>query len=134
MYSDTIRGHREHVQQSKDVRVLQAVSLNNITCRLLQTTTTTTEHWVGLSYDDAASLLSAAGMSSELNGSVRNYLGDARITVSSGGVSMWFTSNGCWGNEVNVRLTRMNDTNCYSVVKTTTSLSVTNNGGSLQLL
>lgn len=53
MYATTSTGHREHVSVQKDVKVLQAMSINNNYCRLIQSTTTTTETWVGLSYTDA---------------------------------------------------------------------------------
>ena len=49
MYATTATGHREHVTVSKDSRVVQAISMNNTFCRLIQSTTTTTETWVGLS-------------------------------------------------------------------------------------
>lgn len=53
MFATTTTGHREHVSVSKDVKVIQAMNISNTYCRLIQSTTTTTETWVGLSYTDA---------------------------------------------------------------------------------
>ena len=60
MYATTTTGHREHVSVNKDKKVLQAVNINNTFCRLIQTTTTTQEMWVGLSYSDADSVCIAS--------------------------------------------------------------------------
>lgn len=133
MYATTTNGHREHVSVNKDTKVLQAMSINSTYCRLIQATTTTTETWVGLNYSDASSVCTASETST-LNGSTRNYLGGAKITVSSGGTSQWATIEGCWGTKITSQLQRMGDTNCYMVTKTTQEMTVTNNGGSLTLI
>lgn len=112
MYATTTTGHREHVQVNKDVRVLQAVNINNTFCRLIQTTTTTTEVWLGLKYTDAQSVC-VASETSTLNGTTRNYLGSAKIQVGSGTASLWATIDGCWGTKVSSQLARMGDTNHY---------------------
>lgn len=133
MYATTTTGHREHVQVNKDVRVLQLMNISGNQCRLIQTTVTTTETWLGLNYSDASSVC-VASESSTLGGTTRNYLGSAKITVSSGGVSVWNTCDGCWGTKVTSQLSRMGDTNHYQVTKTTTEMTVDNAGGSLTLL
>lgn len=133
MYATTTTGHRPHVTKNKDTRVLQTMSIGNTYCRLMQTTTTTTEVWIGLNYNDANSVCTSS-MSSTLNGNTRDYLGSARITVSSGGTSIWNTNDGCWGTVVTSQLSRMGDTNCYQVTRTTTTMTVDNVGGSLTLL
>lgn len=133
MYANTTTGHREHVTVAKDVKVLQAMRINSTYCRLIQTTTTTTEVWLGLSYADASSVC-VASESSTLNGTTRAFLGGAKITVADGGVSQWATIEGCWGTKVSSQLSRMGDTNCYQVTKTTIDMTVSNNGGSLVLL
>lgn len=94
---------------------------------------TTTETWLGLSYTDAESVC-VASESSTLNGVTRSYLGSAKITVSTGGVSVWNTIDGCWGTKVTSQLSRMGDNNCYQVTRTTTEMTVTNAGGTLDLL
>lgn len=86
-----------------------------------------------MSYSDADSVC-VASESSTLNGTTRAFLGGAKITVADGGVSQWATIEGCWGTRVTSQLSRMGDTNCYMVTRTTTVLSVTNNGGSMTLL
>ena len=133
MYATTTTGHREHVTVSKTSKVLQAMAINNNYCRLVQTTTTTTEEWLGLSYTDAQSVC-VASETSTLGGVTRNYLGSAKITVTTSGASTWATIDGCWGTKVTSQLSRMGDTNCYQVTKTTEQMSVTNYGGSMQLL
>lgn len=133
MYANTTNGHREHVSVSKTKRVLQAMSINNNYCRLIQTSTTTTEEWYGLSYSDASGVC-VASETSILGGTTRNYLGGAKITVSTSGVSQWATIEGCWGTRVTSQMQRMGDTNLYHVTKTTEELDVTNNGGSMQKL
>ena len=133
MYATTTSGHREHVTVSKDVRVLQAMNINSTYCRLIQTTTTTTETWVGLSYADAQTVC-VASETSTLGTTTRNYLGGARISVSSGGATSWTTIEGCWGTKVTSQLSRMGETNAYQVTRTTQEMTVTNNGGSLTLI
>lgn len=133
MYATTSTGHREHVTVSKESRVLQAMNINSTYCRLIQTSTTTTETWVGLSYTDANTVCTASE-SSVLDGTTRAYLGGAKITVSASGSTIWATIEGCWGTKVTSQLSRMGDTNCYQVTKTTQELAVTNNGGSMTLL
>lgn len=133
MYANTTNGHREHVSVSKTKRVLQAMSINNNYCRLIQTSTTTTEEWYGLKYSDADSVCTASETST-LNGVTRSFLGGAKISVSSSGVTQWATIEGCWGTRVTSQMQRMGDTNLYQVSKTTEVLTVTNNGGNLTLL
>ena len=133
MYATTTTGHREHVTVSKDRRVVQAIAINSTFARLIQTTTTTTETWTGLDYADALSCCTASE-TSVLSGVTRQYLGSAKITVGSGTASQWATINDCWGTKVTSQMSRMGDTNCYAVTRTTTELSVTNNGGTLTKL
>lgn len=133
MYATTTTGHREHITVNKTTKVLQAMAINNNYCRLVQTTTTTTEEWLGLSYTDAQSVC-VASETSTLGAVTRNYLGSAKITVRTSGASTWATIDGCWGTKVTSQLSRMGDTNCYQVTKTTEQMSVTNYGGSMQLL
>lgn len=133
MYATTTTGHREHVTVTKEKRVLQQMNINSNYCRLIQTVTTTTEVWLGLKYSDASSVC-VASESSTLGTTTRNYLGSARISVSSGGVTNHTTVDGCWGIRIVSQLSRMGDTNCYQVTKTTQQLEVTNAGGSLTLL
>ena len=99
MFASTTTGHREHVSVQRDVKVLQSMSINNSYCRLIQTTETTTETWVGLSYNDANGVC-VASESSTLNGVTRAYLGGARISVSVSGVTNWATIEGCWGTKI----------------------------------
>ena len=133
MFATTSTGHREHVTVSKASRVVQAISMNGTFCRLIQSTVTTTETWQGLSYSDAESVCTASE-SSTLNNVTRSYLGAAKITVGSGGASLWTTIFDCWGTKVTSQLSRMGDTNCYEVTRTTQKMTVANNGGSLTLL
>lgn len=133
MYATTTTGHREHVSVNKDSRVLQLMNISGNQCRLIQSTVTTTETWLGLSYADASSVC-VASESSTLDNVTRNYLGSAKITFSSGGVSVWNTCDGCWGTKVTSQLSRMGDNNCYQVVRTTTEMEVSNVGGTLTLL
>lgn len=133
MYATTTTGHRPHVTVQKNSKVLQAMNINSNYCRLIQTSTTTTEEWFGLNYTDASTVC-VASETSTLNGTTRNYLGSAKITVSTGGATTWATIEGCWGTRITSQLQRMGDTNLYHVVKTTEVLNVTNNGGSMELL
>ena len=133
MFATTTTGHREHVAVTKDIKVLQSMNINNEYCRLIQTTTITTETWVGLNYADASSVC-VASETSTLGTTTRNYLGGARISVSAGGTTIWATIEGCWGTKISSQLSRMGDTNAYQVTKTTQVFNVTNNGGSLTLL
>lgn len=133
MYATTTTGHRPHVTVSKDTRVLQSMNISSTYCRLIQSTTTTTEVWLGLSYADAQSVC-VASETSTLGGTTRDFLGGARITVGSGGTSIWTTIEGCWGTKVSSQLSRMGDTNCYQVTRTTQEFVVSNNGGSMTLL
>lgn len=132
MYASTSTGHRPHVTVAREKKVIQSMNINNEYCRLIQTSETTTETWVGLSYSDADSVC-VASETSTLYGTTRQYLGGAKITVASGGVSIWATIEGCWGTRVTSQLSRMGDTNLYAVTKTTTVMTVTNAGGSMDL-
>lgn len=133
MYATTTSGHREHVTVQKSSKVLQAMSINSTYCRLIQTSTVTTEEWYGLSYTDASGVC-VASETSVLGGTTRNYLGGAKITVASGGVSQWATIEGYWGTRISSQMQRMSDTNLYHVTKTTEELDVSNNGGTMQKL
>lgn len=86
-----------------------------------------------MSYTDASGVC-VASESSTLSGTTRNYLGGAKITVSTTGATSWATIEGCWGTRITSQLQRMGDTNLYHVVKTTEVLNVDNNGGSMELL
>lgn len=133
MYATTTTGHRQHVTVDKSSKVLQAMSINNTYCRLMQSTVTTTEEWLGLNYTDAQSVCTASE-SSTLNGVTRNYLGSAKISVATSGASTWATIDGCWGTKVTSQLSRMGDTNHYQVKTTTEVMTVTNAGGTMELL
>ena len=133
MYANTSTGHREHVTVNKESRVLQAMNINSTYCRLIQTSVTTTETWLGLSYTDANSVC-IASESSTLNGTTRAYLGGARISVSTTGATSWATVEGCWGTKITSQMSRMGDTNCYQVTKTTQVMDVTNSGGQMTKL
>lgn len=133
MYATTTTGHREHVTVNKSTKVLQGLNLVNTYCRLIQTTSTTTEEWRGLNYADAMSVCTSSETST-LNGVTRPYLGSAKLSVSSGGQSRWATIDGCWGTRISSQLSRMSDTNCYEVKKTTEVMTVTNYGGTMELL
>lgn len=129
MYANTTNGYRPHVTVSKEKRVIQQVVLNSTYCRLIQSITSTTEEWYGLSYADASSVCTASESSDG-----RPYLGSAKLTVSSGMVSQYATVDGCWGTRITSQMQRMGNTNLYQVSKTTQELSVTNAGGTLELL
>ena len=133
MYANTTTGHREHVTVAKEKKVIQAISINSTFCRLIQTTTTTTETWVGLKYSDAESVCRTSETAVK-DGVTRQYLGAAKITVGVGAASQWVTVFDCWGTKVTSQLSRMGDTNCYMVTRTTVDMAVTNNGGALELL
>lgn len=70
MYATTTTGHRPHVTVSKDTRVLQSMNISSTYCRLIQSTTTTTEVWLGLSYADAQRVCTASETST-LGGTTR---------------------------------------------------------------
>ena len=118
MYANTTNGHREHVNKSKDSRVVLSMLISGTSGVIVQTTETTIETWTGLNYTDANGLL-LASETSNLNGTPRNYLGGAKLTVGSGGVSAWNTIEHCWGTKVSSSLQRMGDTNLYAVQRTT---------------
>ena len=123
MYATTTTGHREHVQKSIDSRVILAMHISGTDARVTQTTTTTTEEWLGLSYSDAETLCTAS-----------ENLGGVKLTVSSGGVSAWNTVEGCRGTRVSTQISRMGDTNHYRVVKTTQEMVCANTGGTMELI
>lgn len=133
MYATTTTGHREHVTVSKSTKVLQAMAINNNFCRLVQTTTQTTEEWLGLSYTDALSVC-VASESSTLDGTTRNYLGSAKISVSGPTATQYAYVDGCWGTRISSQLSRMGETNCYQVTKNIEEMTVRNYGGSMELL
>lgn len=133
MYATTTTGHRPHVTTSADTRVLQQVRLGGASGRLIQTTETTTEEWLGLSWTSAQGLVTASE-SSALNGTTRPYLGAAKLTVGGGVSTTWCTVEACWGTRVTTQCSRMGDTNHYQVSRTTQTLTVTNAGGTMELL
>ena len=133
MYATTTTGKREHVQQSKDSRVILAMHISGVEARIIQTTETTVDEYLGLSYTDAQSLCTASE-SSTLNGTTRAYLGSAKLTVSTGGTSVWNTVEACFGTRITSQLSRMGDTNHYRVTKTTQVMTITNSGGTMQQL
>lgn len=118
MYANTTTGHREHVTVAKDIRVLQAMNINSNYCRLIQSTETTTETWIGLNYTDAYNVCTASETST-LGAVTRPYLGSARISVSGATATSWATIDGCWGTKISSQLSRMGDTNAYTVIRTT---------------
>ena len=133
MYATTSSGHREHVQVQKDSRTLQTLAMGSKIAKLTQSIVTTTEVWLGLSYADAQTVC-IASESSTLNGVTRSYLGTAKFSLQYGTSTYWAINEGCWGTKITSQLSRMGDTNCYQVTKTTQELSVQNYGGELELL
>ena len=104
MYANTTTGKREHVQKSKDSKVLQLMRFGSAQGRIVQTIESSTTTYVGLNYTDANGLLAQAGESSTLNNVTRAFLGSAKLTVSSGGGSSWATVDNCWGTKVTVSI------------------------------
>lgn len=125
--------HREHVTVQKETNVIMRMNISSLSAALIQTVITTTETWTGLIYSDALPLCTSSE-SSILNGVTRNYLGSAKLTIGSGGTSIWNTKEACWGKKVASQLSQIGDTNLYFVSRTTTEYGVTNNGGTLELL
>lgn len=123
MYATIITGHRPHTAVSKDQRTIQQMTVNNQVGKIIQSTTTTTEEWYGLSYADAMTVCTS---SENLRG--------AKLTMTSGMVTSWCTVWGCYGTRVSSQLQRMSDTNLYHVIKTTQEMSVTGVGGTLEIV
>lgn len=133
MYGTIQNTKRDVVNRSADTRVLQMLRISTASAVLRQYQTTTTTTYTGLSRSDAESLC-VASESSELGQDSRPYLGAARIRLGSGGVSVWNTIENCWGTRVTSQISRINDTNLYSVAVTTQVMTVANTGGELDLL
>lgn len=133
MFATTSSGHREHVQVSKESRTLQTLAMGSKVAKLTQSTVTTTEVWLGLSYADAQTVCTASE-SSTLSGVTRSYLGTAKLTMQYGTSTYWVINEGCWGTKVTSQLSRMGDTNCYQVTRTTQESTVQGYGGELELL
>lgn len=136
MYADMTKGHREHISQSVDTKVVQQLIVwGNIDGTITQTAETTVEEWYGLSYADASELQEASETST-LNGNTRQYLGSATLVqnVQPGmpAASCWAT--GCWGKKITSSLNRMGDTNLYHVQKTTVVYTVTGSGNNTLIL
>lgn len=131
MYANTTTGHIEHISGTKDTKVLQLLIVwQTLVGAIIQDISTTVEEWVGLSYSDALSI-SESYEQSTLNGTTRDYLGNAVLT-SSGGAFIRCVS--CWGKKVTSSFSRMAGTNCYQVTKTTTVYSARKGGdGTLTL-
>lgn len=130
MYATTTTGHKEHVSQNVDTKVVQQLIVwGNIVGAITQTAQTTVEEWNGLSYADASGLQESSETST-LNGTTRQYLGGATLVqnVQPGmpAASCWAT--GCWGTKITTSLNRMGDTNLYHVQKTTIVYTVTGSG------
>lgn len=123
MYANTTNGHRVHVQGQKDSRALFQMTLGSLKGTLVQDTVTTVEEYLGISWADVPSVY-AASESSTLNGTSRDYLGNARLTLNDGGASTWNTAVACWGTKVTSQFSRIGDTNLYRVVVTTVEYSV----------
>ena len=116
MYANTSTGHIEHVSGSQDTKVLQLLVIwQTVAGAIIQDSTTTVEEWVGLSYDDAMSVVESYERST-LNDVTRNYLGNAVLTYHGS----WIRCVSCWGTKVTSTFSRMSGTNCYQVTKTTT--------------
>lgn len=98
-----------------------------------QLTTTTTETWTGLLKDDAIELCKAS-TSSTKDGVERPYLGGVKITVGGSGAYTWATIEECWGTQVTSSIQRIGDTNLYDVTTTTTEMTVTASGGTIEWL
>lgn len=126
-------GHRTNVKKSKDTKVLQMLRVSTASAVLRQTTTTSEETWVGLTFATANNLC-VASEQSVLNSTTRDYLGAAKITLSSGGTSVWTTIENCWGTKVTTQIARMGDTNLYQVSRTTVEMDISLTGGTLQKL
>lgn len=86
-----------------------------------------------MKYADALSVCTASETST-LDGTTRNYLGTAKISVSGPAATQYAYVEGCWGTKVTSNLTRMGETNCYQVTRTTQEMTVRNYGGSMDLL
>lgn len=132
MYATTTTGHRPHVSESKDTKVLQMLYFfTTVVGVIIQDTSTTTEEWFGLSYSDANSL-NIASETSTLNGTTRQYLGSALLehqTIGGG----YCRSPACWGTKVTTSIQRMGDTNLYHVTRQTTTYTVKSSGQNTQL-
>lgn len=132
MYATTTTGHRSNVTKSKETKVLQQLySLGTLMGVILQDTVTTTEEWFGLTQTDAETQCTASETST-LNGTTRNYLGSAKLSVNGTG-GAWCRMPNCWGERVTSQMNRMSDTNLYHVTRTTTTLSVRSSGTDITL-
>ena len=135
MYASISQGHVPVVNKSGDTRVLGRIQQSvqgsgTYTGTVIQTSTTTTEEYRGLSQADAESLMvnteSSAG---------RDYLGSCKLTLGAGQGRFWTTFDYCWGTKISTTMSKMSDTNLYLVVRTTTVFNVHKSGdGTLEIL
>ena len=128
MNANIEQAHRDTVKKSSDTRVIRRLQISSTSGVIIQTTTTTEETWVGLSKSDALTLC-VSSETSVLNGTTRPYLGAAKITIETSGMSMWATEESCWGTKISTSIQRMSDTNLYQVSRTTVEMDVSNSGG-----
>lgn len=84
MYATTTTGHREHVSKSSSTKVLQMLYGfgGTVIGVIIQDSTTVTEEWFGLTYNDANSLC-VSSETSTLNGTTRQYLGSALLQYTT---------------------------------------------------
>lgn len=125
--------HRPHVTVKKDTNVILRMNIGSVSGVVVQTSKTTTETWTGLLFTDADDLCETYE-ESILGGVTRTYLGSVKLTLASGGTSIWNTKEACWGKKVTTDVARIGDTNLYFVTKTTVEYGVTHSGGTMQLL
>lgn len=133
MYANLTNSHRDTVRKSSDTRVIKRIQISSSSGVIVQRTTTTEETWTGLSKTDALALCTSSE-TSVLGGETRDYLGAAKLTVSTSGISMWATEENCWGTKISSNIQRMNDTNLYQVSRTTVEMEVYNSGGTMEKL
>lgn len=120
MYSTNEKAHREKVQVGKSCKVVLKIKYGDRSGSLVQTTTTTTESWVGLSKDNAETLT----ITTEDLRSV-----GIRFDDSTGHPVKWAAQDNLEGTTVQSVMQRMGDTNLYQVTRTTTVLETTAKGG-----
>lgn len=125
--------HRTVVQKSKDYRTLKLLAIGSAQGVVNQLTTTTVETWTGLDQSDAVALCKATTFSVK-DGTERPYLGGVKITVGGAGAYTWTTIEECWGTQKTSSIQRIGDTNLYDVQTTTTEMTVTASGGTIEWL
>lgn len=133
-YATIEQTHRTDVNVTSETKVLQSFKRGQNAGCILQTTITTTETWQGLSLEDARSLLTSS-MTSTLNGETRNFLGGAKLVLTTPISSYWAIVDACWGTVVQTNISRMGDTHLYQVQRTTQEMTASSGGqGTFTLL